>query len=247
MKNKIILFISFLLFLIIILMPAKLITVFVPEKSGVTLSGLDGTVWSGNIEHVRVKDWSLNEVEFNTKILSLIAGKLGADISISKGDLNGFFSFNLKDDKNIELDDANIKTSLSHFEKYIHFKGVELNGDIETRDLDLKLVDLKLTYLSGFTQWNNGAVVFNGKSWQLGNFAVDWQTNKDGSINGTIMKKMNVLDIQGNINISNQGLLNFSGSISTRVDKSIFNAFLFFADGKPSNGRQGLKFKKKIW
>lgn len=247
MKNKIILFTSFLLILIIILMPAKLITTFIPEKSGLTLVGLDGTVWSGSINHLQAKGWTLGEVKFNTKILALVTGQLGADISILEGDLKGDFSFSLKDDKNIELEDVSIKTKLSHFEKYIPFKGIELNGNIETQNLALKLVDSKPKHLSGITRWNDGAVVFNGKSWQLGNFAINWKTNEDGSINGTIMKEKNVLDLQGNINISNQGLLDFSGSISTRVDKSMFNAFIFFADGKPSNGRQGLKFKKKIW
>ncbi|PCI68151.1 MAG: hypothetical protein COB38_09105 [Gammaproteobacteria bacterium] len=247
MKNKIILFTSFLLILIIILMPAKLIKKFIPEKSGFRLVGLDGTVWSGSIDHLQGKGWTLSEVKFNTKILALVTGQLGADISILEGDLKGDLSFSLKDDKNVELEDVSIKTQFSHFEKYIPFKGIELNGSIETQNLDLKLVDSKPNYLAGITQWNDGAVVFNGKSWQLGNFAINWQTNEDGSINGTIMKEKNVLDIQGNINISNQGLLDFSGSISTGVDKSMFNAFLFFADGKPSDGRQELKFKKKIW
>ena len=247
MKNKIILFISLLLFLVIILMPAKLITSFIPEKSGLILAGLDGTVWSGNIEYLQVKGWSLNELKFNTNILSLVTGKLGAEISILKGDLKGDFSFSLKDDKNIELEDASIKTQLSHFEKYIPFKGIELNGNIETRALGLKLVDSKPTYLSGVTLWNNGTVVFNGNSWQLGNFAIDWKTNEDGTIQGEILKEKNELDIQGSINITSQGLLDFSGSVSTSIDKSIFNAFLFFADGKASNGRQALKFKKKVW
>jgi len=247
MKNKIILFTSLLLILIIILMPAKLITSFIPEKSGLTLVGLDGTVWSGSIDQLQAKGWTLTDVKFNTKLLSLVTGQLGADITISEGDLKGGLSFNLKNEKNIELENVNIKTQLSHFEKYIPFKGIELNGNIETQNLDFKLVDSKAKHLSGITQWNDGAVVFNGKSWQLGNFAIDWKTNEDGSINGTIMKEKNVLDLQGNINISNQGLLDFSGSISIRIDKAIFNAFLFFADGKPSDGRQKLKFKKKVW
>lgn len=247
MKTKIILFVAFLLLLIVILIPAKLITGFIPEKSGVVLSGLDGTVWSGNIAQLQLKDWSLNDVEFNTKVFSLLTGKLGADISILKGDLKGDFTFDLKDDKNIELDDANIKTQLSHFERYIPFKGVELNGSIETRMFALNIIDSKPTYLSGSILWNNGAVVFNGMSWQLGNFEVYWQTNKDGSINGKILKAKNDLDLRGDIKISDQGLLDFSGSISTSIDKSIFNAFMFFADGKPSKGRQALKFKKKVW
>jgi len=247
MKNKIILFTSFLFLLIIFLMPAKIINKFLPAKSGVVISGIDGTVWSGKIGNLQLQGWSLEDIDFNTRVFSLITGKLGADVNIFKGDLIGNLAFELQDSKTVNLENANIKTSLSHFEKYIPFKGIELKGNLETRQVDLHILASRLTYLYGKTLWNDGAVTFNGKLWTLGNFELDWKTNEDGSIQAKILKGENILDIQGDINISKQGLLDFSGSISTGVDKSIFNAFLFFADGKQSNGRQALKFKKKIW
>ena len=247
MKNKIILFTSFLILLIIVFMPARLISNFIPEKSGITISGLNGTVWSGEINNLQVKGWSLSNISFDTHFFPLITGTFGAEVDILKGDITGHTIFQMKNSKNGELKDTNILTKLSQFEKYIPFKDVELKGELETKQLALNIVESKPVYIIGNTIWNNGAVVFNGMSWELGDFEINWQTSEDGTIQGNILKRENVLEIQGNIIISKQGFLEFNGSISTRVDKSIFNAFLFFADGKPSNGRQGLKFKKKVW
>lgn len=247
MKSKIIILTSLFLLFVILFIPAKIITNFIPAKSDIAINGIDGSVWSGKIADVNVKGWTLKDVDFDTQVLSLVTGKLGADVNVGSGDIQGDLAFTLKDGKNAKVNNANLKLQSSQVEQFIPFKGVEVAGEFETMQLNLSLVESKLEHISGATLWNNGSVVFNGKSWQLGDFYVDWNTSDNGDIHGKIRKSKNIPDMQGDIKISKQGLLEFSGSIANNIDKPIFNAFLFFADGKSANGRQALKFKKKIW
>ena len=247
MKKKLKIVLPLLFILVIVFAPAKFISAFIPNNSGVELNGLTGTIWNAKISSLNTKGWAFEEVKVDTNALSLLTGKLGADVIIDKGDIKGSVSFSAQDDKNFELANANLNTSLSKFEKYIPFKGVELNGTLASRQLHLSLVNSKPTMIGGSTSWNDGGVVFNGKAWQLGDFSVHWITNQNGDIKGVIQKSENILDIKGDINISKNGLLEFKGSVSTRIDKQILSAFSFFADGKKENGRQAIKFKKKIW
>ena len=248
MKKKIAILISLFIILIIVFAPLKLAENMLPQNNQLMISGMQGSIWSGAIDMVEIKDWQLQDIDYEISLISLITGNLGGTGEIHGGDLKGNFFLEIRDSKNIELGDVNIETSAINFEKYIPFSGVELTGKISTQDFNAQLVNNRPVNLSGLTSWDNANIDLNGQKWILGNFDIFWSTDADKNIiTGTLSKsKKNKIDIEGKITLTQNGILEFTGSISQSIDKTIYAAFSLFSNGRPTNGRLPIKFKKKI-
>ncbi len=248
MKKKIIILVSLFIILVVVFAPVKLAENLIPKNNSLIISGMQGSIWSGEIDTVDIMDWRLQEVNYNLSIISLLSGNLGGSGEVQAGDIKGNFSFEIEDQKNIEIVDVNIETSAINFEKYLPFPGIELGGKVSTKDFYAQLVNQKPVVISGVTSWNNANIDLNGKKWPLGSFDIIWTTDtKTSLIVGTIGKsKKNELSLDGRISLTKNGLLEFKGSISQSIDKSIYAAFSLFADGRAKSGRLPIKFKKKV-
>lgn len=248
MKKKIIILVSLFIILVVVFAPVKLVDNFIPKNNRLVISGMQGSLWSGEIGNVEIMGWRLENIDYNLSFLSLITGNIGGRVDIARGDIKGDFLFEVEDQQNLEIDDLNIETSAVNLEKYIPIKGVELGGKVLTRDFYAQLVNQKPIALSGMTSWSNASLNLNGQEWKLGSFDVIWSTDLEKNIiTGKLAKnKKNEIDIDGEISLSKNGLLEFKGSISQSIDKTIYAAFSLFANGSAKNGRLPIKFKKKV-
>lgn len=75
---------AFLLFALVTL-PAATVLRYV-HPSGVTLSGVSGTIWKGRAQAVRSGNLHVGSVEWDLDILTLLTGKLGADVKVTRSD-----------------------------------------------------------------------------------------------------------------------------------------------------------------
>jgi len=249
MKKKILILTVLFLLLVIIFAPVKLAENFIPENNNLSISGMQGSIWSGTIDLIEVSDWSIKNIDYSLSALSLITGSMGGSAEIHKGDIKGDLSFEIVDQSNLEISDSNIEISAINFERYLPFPGIELSGKVLTKDLAVQLANRKPVMMTGVTSWRNASVSLANKKYDLGNFDISWDTDQEKNlITGMIKKNLkNKLDIDGNINITKLGMLEFNGSIAASTDKAIYSAFSLFANGKVQNGRLPVKFKKKIF
>jgi general secretion pathway protein N len=247
MKKKIIILVTLFIVLVIINAPVKFVENYMPSTKDIIINGLQGTVWSGEINSVVVKGWNLSQLDYNLSFISLITGKIGASTFIKKGDVIGDVSFELEDEKNLSIKQANLKIPAMKIESYLPIKGIELSGSLYSRNLNVLVVNNKPTLVDGITEWKKASVNFNGQSYKVGDLKISWQTNSETQmITGTILKTKNILSLEGKMSLDKTGLFDFKGSISDKTDQMIYNAFIFFSDGKAANGRLPIKFKKKI-
>jgi len=249
MKKKIGILVGLFVILVVMFAPARLAEGFIPKNNDLLVGNLTGSLWSGKIDQISLKGWNLHEVEYDLSLISLISGSLGGDSSVKNGDLKGDFSFQINDNKNISLSQANIDIDAVNFEKYMPFPGINLDGVASTNDFSIQLIEQKPSLLSGMTSWNNATVSLNGNSWSLGNFDILWDTNQETNlITGTLSKaKKNQLGIEGKVTLSKDGLFEFRGSISASIDQNIYAALSLFSNGPVKDGRLPIKFKKKIY
>lgn len=249
MKKKIIILTVLFLVLVIVFAPVKLAESFIPESDGLSISGMQGSVWSGKIELLEIKDWALKKVDYNLSAFSLLSGSIGGSAKINKGDIKGELSFDMADLNSIAISDGNIEISALNFERYLPFPGIELDGKFLTNDLSAQLVDKKPIIMTGETSWRGASVSIASKKYELGNFQITWDTDLEKKlITGSIKKNQkNKLDIDGKINITGSGMFEFNGSIAASSEKAIYSAFSLFANGKVQNGRLPIQFKKKIF
>ena len=75
---------AFLLFALVTLPASAVLSFF--HVSGVTLSGVSGTIWKGRAQAVRSGNVHVGSVEWNLNVLALLTGKLGADVKVTRSD-----------------------------------------------------------------------------------------------------------------------------------------------------------------
>ena len=248
MKKKIVILVSLFILLVVLFAPVKLVKNYLPKNSDIDIGGMQGSIWSGKIDHIGIKGWFLNDIDYELSFFSLLTAQVGGSAEIHKGDITGDFSFQISNQTNAQIEAANLQLSAMQLEKYIPFPGVELGGTFTSKDFDLLVTNNKPESISGLTSWNNASVSVKNRNWKLGGFEILWHTAADGDlIVGTFNKTNNALKLDGVITISKTGMLEYKGSISTETEQGIYTAFLFFADGKAKNSRLPVKFKKKIF
>lgn len=248
MKKKVIIFASLFLVLVVLKTPATLLKSFVPNSSKISLSNLQGTIWSGKIGQIAVQDIVIDDLAFSLNFVDLLTAKLGADLDFTQGDILGQLGVTFSDQNSFDIQDANLSINASMIESKISFKGIQLFGELVFTDLAAKVSNKRLVLLDGQSTWSKASVAFAGNDWTLGDFKLQWKTQSaSGNILGDILPSKNQLGLQGQVIINKAGLLDFKGSISTDIDRKIYNAFLLFANGKVNNGRLPIKFKKKIF
>jgi len=101
---------------------------------------------------------------------------------------------------------------------------------------------------AGQVSWRKAAINFAGQSWFLGDFIINTQTNKTKKeIVGLFEKTNNKLGLEGKIILSENGMLEFVGSIATNIDQDLYSAIALFNDGKPANGRLPIRYKQSMF
>jgi len=215
----------------------------------VSLSGLSGSVWSGEISQIDAMGKSLSQVEFSVNPLALFGGKLSLDLDIAKGDIQGDVNIVVGSDyaKTLELNDTNLEVEAKSFQSYLPIRGVEVTGEITSKNLDVQIENKRPTTINGQIIWKKSAITFAGKEWVLGDFIVETSTDeKTKKIIGKLLESKNKLDLKGQFSLDSKGVFEFIGDISTDSEQALYQAFALFNNGKPANGRLPIKFKQKI-
>jgi len=247
MKQKIPILSTLFILLIIWLAPAKLIKGLISSNSKIEVSGLEGTVWSGRVDQLDIKGWHLEELDYELGFFTLLTGNVGGRAQLNKGNIIGSLDFETDGETNLSIGDASVETEAYLFEKYLPFPGIKLDGAISTQDLYATFENKKPQRLDGFTTWDDASITIRNNVIKLGKFQINWTTDPASQlIVGNIVETVNELGLQGRITIDKAGLFEFKGSISSKIQKNIYNTFLLFADGQADKGRLPIKYKKKL-
>ena len=249
MKKKILILSSLFVFFVVALTPASLINIVMPPQKNLSIHGVKGSIWSGDIDQITVAGKQLKQVKFAVNPFVLMMAKLSLDLDIKKGDVLGDLNIVLGSDyaQNIQLNDANLNVTAAMFQNYLPITGVEIGGEIVTSNLNVKVENKKLVIAEGLLSWKRAAITFSGQEWQLGDFVVDASTDeKTNVISGKLLKSQNKLDLKGKFSLDSKGMFEFIGDISIDSEQALYQAFALFNNGKPAKGRLPIKFKQKI-
>jgi hypothetical protein len=86
-----------------------------------------------------------------------------------------------------------------------------------------------------------------GTSIELGQFIINLTTTDNKTIIGELAKSKNTLDLQGKFTLSEKGLFEFTGTVSSDIDQTIYNAIAMFSNSQVKNGRLPIKYKQTIF
>ena len=176
--------------------PAHLSTRYLPPS--VSFSNLGGTLVNGHAEDVRVNNFDLGQVSWTLKPLSLLLGKLTAQISLDRDTLSGngavFLTFS-----RVGVEDAKFSGDAELLSSYLGTYGVRLNGQF-----DLELESFTATPegpgdAQGLLLWRDARLT-QPSPLNLGDVQVDLSQQEDTAV-GILKNNGNTLILDGQVEI----------------------------------------------
>ena len=247
MKKKMVYLFGLFVFFVLWLVPASLLRSYLPPVSGLIVGNIQGTIWGGEIDTLQYRQLQLKAINFSLKPFELITGAAAVAVELNDGDVTGSVDIAAESKASFTVRSADLMMRAYLLEAFLPIRGIKLEGRLASQDLDFAINDTRPTFIEGVTSWQNASVDFSGQLWQLGDFAIRWRTLDDGRLQGIFQKTDNRLGLEGKIELSSQGMLEFIGSISDKTEKPVYDTLALFADGKAASGRLPLKFKQKIF
>ena len=205
MKILIKLFLGLIIFIgaIVYFAPASIMEKYLP--SNISTAGMSGTLWNGNIQNLVIDKIGLQNTKWSANPLSLLAGKVNADVSVDSNNLKGDFETTVTG-KDIITENIDLNGELSLLSPYFEKLGLTISGQF-----DAKFDNLHIS--NGLPQDANGTLnTFNTSI--LGFIPLNLgDVNsvfipQDNGIQVSLINQNGELDLNGIINIANTGVYN---------------------------------------
>ncbi len=126
--------------------PASLIQKFLPND--ITVSGVSGTVWNGNLQTIVFDQIGIQNTKWSSNPLSLLTGKLKADVSINSNNLKGNFETSYSGTK-VSANDVLLKGDLSLLMPYFEKYGLTISGQFNADFNSLEVANGLPKYADG--------------------------------------------------------------------------------------------------
>lgn len=209
---------------IVVLFPARVaIGWFAP--SGVSISGVQGSVWRGSAEEASIDGFYLRDLNWTASPLSLFSGKFAYQLAASP--VSGFFESHISADLGGNVTMTNLTAALP-LGMFADAAGIpNLDGNASATFERLEIVDGLAVVADGTVQIANLIVPVLGRE-SLGAYSAEVRTQNNG-----IVALIEDAD----------GIVDLAGSLQVRTDRSFeFLGQVIVTAKTPQSVRQQLKF-----
>lgn len=242
MKTKTLIITGLLAFggTLIATLPASFVVEPLNKQPNITLSGAEGSLWTGNITQATVNNISWGEVHWKLQPLSLLTGKLAVklDTKHPEADIKGIAKINLS--KELTLQDVlfNISGSrINQLQPYAKFAGTA-KGRID----NLYLADFELNQaplIDGVLNLEHASMSMPMNIHE-GNYKLMIENNGEENV-GKISTHQAPVEITGNLTLKKDWNYKTDLAIKTTPTGSNLNVFLNMAGKKTADGKLLIK------
>ena len=200
MKKKIVVLSLLFVVFLIALTPMSLLETQIAKQKSIAVSGINGSLWSGNVAEIRAGNISLSNVDYENSFLALMTATLSTDLNIKSGDIKGRLSIEAGTDyqEKIVFEKVNLRMPAEMIAEFVNTLGAKINGNISTTNISALIERQNVSAVNGTGRWMNASVSFGGKNFELGNFVVNLSTDeKTKTITGKLQKSENKLGLEG--------------------------------------------------
>ncbi len=189
--------------------PASIIEKYLP--SNISTAGMGGTLWNGNVQNIVIDRIGLQNAKWSANPLSLLTGKVSADVSINSNNLKGDFETTVASSE-VVSENINLNGELTLLSPYFEKLGLTISGQFDAKFDNLHIkngiphdangtLNTYNTSILGFIPLNLGEVnsVF---------------APQDNGIQVSLVNQNGELDVNGVINIANNGVYNADLTLS---------------------------------
>lgn len=196
---------ALILFLLMLLatMPARVVTRVLPSQvPGLAFASASGTIWRGSTSAVYWQDLVIPEVSWQLSPWHLLTGAVNTDLQFGQGQsIQGQLTLHARATEQ-QLKRVDIMLPANELRNLSPMPGVQLHGTFRLDAETITLADNQLKAITGRLQWRDAKVQTPLGQPPLGSYAVQLQTDEQGTITGEINDLEGVLDLQGQLRYS---------------------------------------------
>ena len=228
---------------IVTLVPARFVY-HVAAPPELSLAGISGTVWSGRAEHASVAGVYLRGLEWQTRPLSLLSGKLAADVSAEPvaGFIEGRFS--VAAGGKLGISQLTASLGLASLAGALQMGGIDGSANLQVERLEL--VDGLPTTAVGSVEVANLLVPDIHRQSRLGGYRAEFFT-EDAGVTASVEDTDGIFDVAGRFDIGADRSYRFIARLSAKAnaDESLKRQLRFL--GTPdSNGQYELRLEGQL-
>jgi len=205
------------------------------NKVPVTLSEIDGSVWSGTIGKAVIKGNTFEQVNWSLSILTLLLGivEIDFDLAVTDGFAKGTVGYSVFGGSYLNNIDAWVP--LAQIENLVNVGALRPAGALDVKMANVKLDGDAVVSAKGDIAWH-GAAITLFKQLTLGDIQFAFEPH-EGGVKGVIKDQGGALRADGILQLNPDKSYTFDGEFGTRGDQPDLHAALttmgrFNRDGK---------------
>jgi len=209
---------GYFLFLLLLTPAATVISFLNLPAKNISLSGVSGSIWSGQIEQAQIKNQSLENVLWSLNPFSLFTGSVVTDL---QADI-----FNNPVEAKLDYSYINNSTSLHNVISYLKAEDLqkklnlpfgELSGNLKL-DFEQIIINPKaLPTLLGNVQWQNAKLTLSEKI-SFGNILLDLKSDNEGNLIGKLSNTKGELALKGDIKVTAKSIYTLRIGLKPRAN-----------------------------
>ena len=114
--------------------PASIIQKYLPNN--ISTSGVSGTLWNGSIQNLVIDKLNIQNTDWSTNPLSLLAGRLNTDVEVDSYNLKGSFNTSYSGSE-LHAKDIKLNGELSLLAPYFETYGLTISGLFDAKFKEL--------------------------------------------------------------------------------------------------------------
>ena len=189
--------------------PASIVENYLPNN--ISSSGLTGTLLNGSVQNIVIDKISLQNTKWSSNPLSLLAGKVQADVSIDSNNLKGDFETTYAGSA-VNTKDIDLVGELSLLNPYFEPLGLTINGQFDAKFNSLNIKDGIPHNAEGILKTSNTSIL-GFLTLNLGDVNGEFSSQDDG-FQIYLNNRNGELDLSGVIYIASNGVYNADLTLS---------------------------------
>lgn len=186
------------------MLPAEVALRFAaPRLAPLQLEGVAGTVWNGRALSASVFGQPLGSLRWRLQPLPMLAGTMSGDLVLEGGQAVGSGRFS-QQGETLRVHDARFRVPARLLQPVLDVPALALLGEVDVEIERGLLRNGMPEELAGSALWRNAAVA-GAAAAELGDIAVDFASQPDGSIAGSVHDRGGPLQVEGGFRVALTG------------------------------------------
>ncbi len=188
------------------------------QIKGVTLQGVGGTLWSGNIQALEIEGFIIENIEWSLSPFALLLGHAQLDFSSLASDLQsaGRVDVNLFNQE-IEISSAMLRFPLESYAQMLGVSELGLSGQLELQLEEASYHEGRISNTTGQLIWHQAGIK---EALGLGTIEASLQ-QIDGELRATLNDREGPVIIGGEFIIQATGRYQFNATFSARDSSDV--------------------------